>query len=111
MARINFYIKYLLSLLPKFINFIIYKNNTKNTLNIVVTKDDPITLIQFLKTNSLFEVTCLNDVCVVDNPSRLKNRFEVCYNLLSVKYNFRFFIKACTNMQISSLAPVYSSAN
>ena len=111
MARANFYIKYLLSLLPKFINFIIYKKNAKNTLNVVVTKDNHIALIQFLKTNSLFEVTCLNDVCVVDNPSRLQNRFEVCYNLLSVKYNFRFFIKACTNMQISSLTPIYSSAN
>lgn len=109
MVRTNFYIKYLLSIFPNFIDFLIYKKARKNTLDIVT--QNHITLIQFLKNSSIFKVACLNDICVVDNPSRFKNRFEVCYNLLSIEYNFRFFVKTCTDLQIKSLTATYSSAN
>jgi NADH:ubiquinone oxidoreductase subunit C len=109
MTRSNFYIKYLLSALPALINSIICKKNKEKELALTTTS--PVHLINFLKLSSFFEVACLNDICVVDNPQHDKKRFELCYNLLSVKQNFRFFIKTCVNSQVVSLTSLYNSAN
>jgi NADH-quinone oxidoreductase subunit C len=56
-----------------------------------------------------FEVLC--DVCGVDFPNRAK-RFEVVYNLLSVKHNRRIRLKVETDeaTPVPSAVPIYSSA-
>ena len=57
------------------------------------------------------QFTLLIDLCGVDFPSR-KDRFEVVYNLLSVKYNTRIRIKTCVDdiTPVSSVTDVYSTA-
>jgi NADH:ubiquinone oxidoreductase subunit C len=48
-------------------------------------------LVCLLKKSSLFRVTQLTDICVVDYPSHAK-RFELVYVLLSIPLRFRFLI-------------------
>lgn len=52
-------------------------------------------------TNSQFKV--LSDLCAVDYPERV-NRFEIVYNLLSLRYNSRIRVKT----QVDELTPVPS---
>jgi NADH:ubiquinone oxidoreductase subunit C len=96
MSKLNFYLKYFLINLSKFINCIIYKKKQFAELNIITSL--PFVLINFLKKNSQFETSCLADICVIDNPNRTE-RFEILYNLLSIKRNFRFYIKTFTNLR------------
>ncbi|MBM3569166.1 MAG: NADH-quinone oxidoreductase subunit C [Alphaproteobacteria bacterium] len=63
-------------------------------------RDDP---------NCLFK--CLMDVCGVDRPSRAR-RFDVVYNLLSLKHNLRIRLKLETaeDTPVPSAVGVFSSA-
>jgi NADH-quinone oxidoreductase subunit C len=53
----------------------------------------------------------LLDLCGVDYPDR-PERFEVVYNLLSLKYNWRLRVKIETNenVPVASVASIYSTA-
>ena len=64
-------------------------------------RDDP---------GALFKV--LVDICGADYPER-ETRFEVVYNLLSVKHNRRARVKVMTDevTPVPSVTGVYSSAN
>ena len=64
-------------------------------------RDDP---------GALFKV--LVDICGADYPER-ETRFEVVYNLLSVKHNLRARVKVMTDeaTPVPSVTGVYSSAN
>lgn len=108
MSKLNFYLKYFLINLSKFINCITYKKKQFAELNIITSL--PFVLINFLKKSSQFEISCLVDICVVDNPNKME-RFEILYNLLSIKQNFRFYIKTFTNLRTWSLTSLYTSAN
>lgn len=108
MLKINFYVKCFLIVVPKFINKLFLKKNIKNEL--VLSTRYPKELIYFLKENSMIDASCLVDICVIDNLNLIQ-RFEINYNLLSVKHNFRYFIKTYTNLQMWSLTYLYESAN
>lgn len=102
------YPHFILSVVPRFIKQI--EHNFDET--IFYTKSDfLINFTYFLRdhTSTLFKT--LIDVTCVDFPDRSK-RFEVVYNLLSLKYNKRIRIKVLTNdyEPIPSLFPIYSSA-
>jgi NADH:ubiquinone oxidoreductase subunit C len=73
------------------------KKNIRNEL--VLNTNYPKDLIYFLKISSITDVSCLSDICVVDNLN-LMQRFEINYNLLSVKHNFRYYVKTYSNLQI-----------
>jgi NADH:ubiquinone oxidoreductase subunit C len=97
MLKINFYIKCFLIVVPKFINKLFLKKNIKNEL--VLSTRYPKELIYFLKVNSMIDASCLVDICVIDNLNLIQ-RFEINYNLLSIKHNFRYFLKTYTNLQM-----------
>jgi NADH:ubiquinone oxidoreductase subunit C len=90
------------------VNKLFLKKNIKNEL--VLNTNYPKDLIYFLKVNSMIDASCLSDICVVDNLN-LMQRFEINYNLLSVKHNFRYYVKTYSNLQIWSLTSLYESAN
>jgi len=54
----------------------------------------------------------MSDMCIVDYPSR-SDRFDIIYNLLSIRFNSRITIKVIVNeLQIvPSLTKVYRSAD
>ena len=110
MTRKNYYVKLLTSLYKKFIQAMLLKKNENNTLYLIAKLDSLYGFIGSLQSNSLTQLKVLNDICIIDYPEKL-NRFEVNYNLLSVKYNFRFFVKCYTSAYISSVSGIFNSAN
>jgi NADH:ubiquinone oxidoreductase subunit C len=89
---------------------IILKKKESNCLQLLVKVENIYILAKSLKRNSLVQLEVLNDICVVDYPEN-NNRFEINYNLLSVKYNFRFFIKTYTSAYVTSLTSLFDSSN
>lgn len=110
MVRKLYYVKLFINLYKKFIKALILKKKEDNAIYLLVESENSHKLITSLHTNSLAQFKMLNDICVVDYPEKL-DRFEINYNLLSVKYNFRVFIKSYTSAYISSISELYSSAN
>jgi NADH:ubiquinone oxidoreductase subunit C len=106
----SFYLKLFKGLYKKFINFIILRKSHANIIEISIQPQYLYNFISTLKANSLTQLKILNDICVIDYPERT-NRFELNYNLLSVKYNFRVFLKTYTSSYISSVTSIFSCAN
>lgn len=81
-------------------------------LTLITKKDLVIKILFALKQDSNFRFTILTDLFVADFPSRSK-RFEVVYNLLSLKLNMRLVIKVqlADKESIPSANSVFSAAN
>jgi len=110
MIRKLYYVKLFVNLYKKLIKALILKKKEDNTIHLLVESENSHKLITSLHANSLTQFKILNDICVVDYPEKM-DRFEINYNLLSVKYNFRVFIKSYTSAYISSISGLYNSAN
>ncbi len=69
------------------------------------------TVMKFLRTDATCSFEMLIDICGVDYPDR-DQRFEVVYNLLSLKRNLRLRVKVATaeDQPVPSIAGVYSAA-
>jgi len=83
-----------------------------NELILTVRKDAIVRALTFLRDDSTLDCKMLVDVCGVDYPSR-EERFEVVYNLLSLRQNHRVRVKITTDEDtpVPSVAEVFSSAN
>ncbi|KAI5778095.1 hypothetical protein EDC01DRAFT_719517 [Geopyxis carbonaria] len=95
--NLHHYGKYLISCLPKHIQqFTVWKDE----LTICVA---PTSVIPF---------TQVSDICGVDYPTR-NHRFEVVYNLLSVRHNSRIRVKtyADEGTPVPSICGLYDGAN
>lgn len=90
----------LIQMFPKYIEKAIY---SKGELTITVKPAHLIQLMKILKNHTNCQFKSLSDLCAVDYPER-KERFEIVYNLLSVRYNARIRVK--TN--VDELTPVPS---
>jgi NADH-quinone oxidoreductase subunit C len=66
----------------------------------------------FLLNDANCDFKQLVDICGVDYPERAE-RFDVVYNLLSLKHNFRVRVKVMTDEKtpVDSLNSIYSAAN
>ena len=80
-------------------------------LTLAATGENLIALLTFLRDDPKCLFKQLIDICGVDWPEREK-RFDVVYNLLSLKLNRRIRIKVATDetTPVPSVASVYSSA-
>ena len=80
-------------------------------LIITVQRASIVRLMTFLRDDANCQFKQLIDLCGADYPSR-EERFEVIYNLLSLKHNLRIRVKVMTDEDtpVPSLAEVYSAA-
>jgi NADH-quinone oxidoreductase subunit C len=79
---------------------------------IVTTRGSSIVkVLTFLRDDANCQFTFLVDVCGVDYPER-DQRFEVVYNMLSIKHNQRVRVKVATDeaTPVPSVTGVFSSA-
>jgi NADH-quinone oxidoreductase subunit C len=69
-------------------------------------------VLTFLRDDTKCQFKLLMDVCGADYPQR-EQRFDVVYNLLSMKHNQRVRVKALTDeaTPVPSVVSVFSSAN
>jgi len=82
-----------------------------DTLIISVKKSFLVNCLKVLKTHSSLKFASLMDIWGLDYPER-KDRFEINYSLLSVKYNIRVIVRVtCEEFEgVDSVTSLYSSA-
>ena len=83
-----------------------------NELMLWTTRGQVVRLLTFLRDDSNCLFKLLVDICGVDYPDR-EERFEVVYNLLSLKHNQRVRVKLTTTEDdpVPSVAGVFKTAN
>jgi NADH/F420H2 dehydrogenase subunit C len=79
---------------------------SKGELALTVPVSSIVPTLKFLRDHTNCQFKVLIDICVVDYPER-EARFEVVYNLLSVKYNTRIRVKTSVN-EITPIESCYS---
>lgn len=84
----------------------------KDRAVIISNAENIISLLTFLRDNNSTQFAQLVDVCGVDHPSEEK-RFEVVYQLLSLKLNARITVKLSVDgfTPVPSVNSVFGSAN
>jgi NADH-quinone oxidoreductase subunit C len=83
-----------------------------NELIVEVRAESVDDVLMFLRNDSNCKFQVLCDVCGVDYPGRAK-RFDVVYNLLSLKHNHRIIVKAQTDERtpVPSVVSIFPAAN
>ncbi|KAL6898108.1 hypothetical protein GGI43DRAFT_84507 [Trichoderma evansii] len=100
---------WLMGCLPKYVQqFSVWKDE----LTIYISPAGVIPVFSFLKYNTAAEFTQVSSVTGCDYPTRSK-RFEVVYNLLSVRYNSRIRVKtyADESSPVPSITSLFGGAN
>lgn len=103
------YGQYLMSALPKYIQqFSVWKDE----LCIYICPEGVIPVFTFLKYHTAAEYTMVADITAVDFPTK-NYRFEVVYNLLSVRHNSRIRVKTYADeaTPVPSITSLYDGAN
>lgn len=100
---------YLTGCMPKYIQkFLVWKDE----LTIYVAPSCLYELMHFLKDHSACQFKLVVDITAADYPSRT-NRFDVVYNMLSVRHNSRIRVKtyASETSAVPSIVPLFAGAN
>lgn len=108
-ASLHTYGQYLMSCLPKYIQQI---SVWKDELTIYIPPSGVLPVISFLKYHTAAEYTMVADITAVDYPTK-SQRFEVVYNLLSVRHNSRIRVKTYADeaTPVPSITGLYDGAN
>ncbi|KAK5171671.1 NADH-ubiquinone oxidoreductase 30.4 kDa subunit, mitochondrial [Oleoguttula sp. CCFEE 6159] len=121
------YGQYLISCLPKYIQQYVELTKRKqpssvdlvprysvwkDELTIYIPPSGVIPVFTFLKYHTAAEFTQVTDITAVDYPTR-DQRFEVVYNMLSIRYNSRLRVKTYADeaTPVPSVCPLYDGAN
>jgi len=108
-ADLHTYGQYLMSCIPKYIQqFSVWKDE----LTIYIPPSGVIPVMSFLKYHTAAEYTMVADITAVDYPTK-DQRFEVVYNLLSVRHNSRIRVKTYADeaTPVPSICSLYDGAN
>ncbi|XP_076269438.1 uncharacterized protein LOC143202038 isoform X3 [Rhynchophorus ferrugineus] len=85
---------YVAECLPKYVQKICFSHCKE--LEILIAPEGVVPVMQFLKDHHNSQMECLMEICAIDVPSR-NYRFEVIYNLLSLRFNSRVQVKTYTD--------------
>lgn len=96
--------------LPKYVQKVQIAHGDE--LEIMIAPEGIIPVLTFLKDHHLAQFESLADIGGVDVPTR-EYRFEIVYNLLSLRYNARIRVKTYTDelTPLDSACEVYKAAN
>jgi len=85
---------------------------SKGELCLTIRRESVIKVMTFLRDDAGCDFKQLVDLCGVDYPERAE-RFDIVYNLLSLKHNQRIRIKLSTSEEapVDSVMSVFSTAN
>lgn len=102
--------QYVAECLPKYVQKV--QITAGNELEVLIAPEGVIPVLTFLKDHTNAQYTCLADLCGVDYPAK-PFRFEVVYNLLSVRYNTRIRVRTYTDelTPVESACEVHKAAN
>ena len=105
--------KVLEKLTAHFKDSLLSTNDYRGELTIVVKKEDIVRICQFLRDDAELCFDSLRDLCGVDYY-RPEDRFEVVYNLYSLKNKFRIRLKVRVDeadLHVPTVTGVWSTAN
>jgi NADH dehydrogenase (ubiquinone) Fe-S protein 3 len=96
--------------LPKFVQKVQFAAGDE--LELLIHPEGVLPVISFLKGHHSCQFTNISFVCGVDVPSR-QNRFEVVYQLCSVRFNARIRVRTYTDEvnPLESICPIFRGAN
>jgi NADH dehydrogenase (ubiquinone) Fe-S protein 3 len=102
--------KYVAECLPKYVQKV--QLTAGDELEVLIAPEGVVPVLQFLKDHHQAQFTNISDICGLDVPSR-PHRFEVVYNLLSMRYNSRIRVKTYTDelTPLDSSCEVFAGAN
>uniref|UniRef100_A0A1B6DEQ8 NADH dehydrogenase [ubiquinone] iron-sulfur protein 3, mitochondrial n=1 Tax=Clastoptera arizonana TaxID=38151 RepID=A0A1B6DEQ8_9HEMI len=102
--------KYIAECLPKYIQKV--QITSGDELEVLIAPEGIIPVLQFLKDHQNAQFSNLSDIAGMDVPSR-SNRFEIIYNLLSLRFNSRIRVKTYTDelTPVDSAFDVFKAAN
>ena len=91
---------------------VLSRDSVVGELIIWAQRERIVEVLTFLRDDEACLFKVLIDVCGVDYPDR-PERFEVVYNLLSLRHNRRIRVKVATDeaSPVPSVTPVFSAAN
>lgn len=109
-ANLTDFGKYVAECLPKYVQKV--QLTVGNELEILIAPEGVLPVLQFLKDHHQAQFENLVDIAGMDVPSR-PNRFEIIYQLLSLRYNSRIRVKTYTDelSPIDSCNDIYKAAN
>lgn len=97
----------------KFLGEIIDITSFRNQVFVSIKREKIVDICRFLHDEPDIYMDYLADLCGVDYPDR-RHRFEVVYNLFSMKHGHRLILKAQipeNDPSVDSVVPVWSGAN
>lgn len=102
--------RYVAECLPKFIQKV--QITSGDELELLICPEGVLPVLQFLKDHHNAQFASLADIAGMDVTSRT-NRFEVIYNLLSLRYNSRIRVRTYTDelSPIDSACDIFKAAN
>lgn len=102
--------RYIAECLPRYIQKV--QLTAGNELEVLIPPEGVIPVLSFLKDHHAAQFTNLVDIAGMDVPTR-PYRFEIIYNLLSLRYNSRIRVKTYTDelTPIESACDVFKAAN
>ncbi|KAF5400061.1 NADH dehydrogenase ubiquinone iron sulfur [Paragonimus heterotremus] len=108
--RLSVFGAYVAECLPKYVQQV--RVGHVKELEICIHPDGVVPVLSFLKNHHNAQFVSLADITAVDVPSR-KYRFEVVYNLLSLRYNSRIRVLTYTDevTPIDSSCSVFQASN
>jgi NADH dehydrogenase (ubiquinone) Fe-S protein 3 len=102
--------KYVAECMPKYVQKV--QLTAGDELEVLVAPEGIVPVMTFLKDHHNAQFTSLADIAGLDMPTR-EYRFEIVYNLLSLRYNSRIRVKTYTDelTPIDSVNEVFAAAN
>ncbi|KAM5138614.1 NADH dehydrogenase [ubiquinone] iron-sulfur protein 3, mitochondrial [Mantella aurantiaca] len=102
--------EYVAEILPKYVQQV--QVTCFEELEIMIHPDGVIPVLTFLRDHTNSQFKNLTDLTAVDIPTR-ENRFEIVYNLLSLRFNSRIRVKTYADelTPVESIVSIHKSAN
>jgi NADH-quinone oxidoreductase subunit C len=98
----------------KFPAEIIEVTNFRDQVSVIVKKDGIFGICKFLHDDPVLNFDHLQDLCGADYHGKKETRFEVVYNLYSIRFHNRIRIRAQVpenDPRIRSVTPIWAGAN
>lgn len=98
----------------KFPTQVIEVTEFRNQVSVIVKKDQIVAMLRFLHDDPILSLDHLQDLTAVDYLKKKEIRFEVVYNLYSIRYRHHIRIRAQVpenDPKIDSVVSIWSGAN
>ena len=98
----------------KFADQVVEVVEFRDQVSVIVKRDQILSILKFLHDDPLLSLDHLQDLTAVDYSKKKEIRFEVVYNLYSIRHRHKVRIRAQVpenDTKIDSVVPIWSGAN